>query len=84
MPRKGAKLSPESKARQDAAIARWKVEHYENLSIGLRRGKREAYKRLAAARGTSVSAMIQQYMDAEYEKTFLAPVPGDTKEKPEG
>lgn len=74
MPRKGANLSTEAKSKQDAAIAAWKVAHIENLSIGLKKGKRDAYKRLAAARGTSVSAMIQDYMDREYRKEFGEPI----------
>ena len=70
MPRKGTKLSPEAAQKQRAAIAAWHGEKIENLSIGLRKGKRAAYKQLAAARGTSVSSLIQTYMDAEYEKEF--------------
>jgi hypothetical protein len=71
MPRKGTRLSPEAAARQNEAITRWKLEHTENLSISLRKGKRDAYKRLAAARDTSVSAMIQDYMDAECAKSCV-------------
>lgn len=70
MPRKGANLSPEAKEKNQKAITAWKIENMENLSIGLRKGKREKYKRLAAARGLSVSGMIQQFMDAEYKKEF--------------
>lgn len=51
MPRKGVKMSPKAIENQNAAIARWKVEHTDNLSISLRKGKREAYKRLAELRG---------------------------------
>lgn len=65
MPRKGVKMSPKAIENQNKAIARWKVEHTDNLSISLRKGKREAYKKLAELRGTSVSAMIQAYMDSE-------------------
>lgn len=68
MPRKGVKMSPKAIANQNRAIARWKVEHTDNLSVSLRKGKREAYKRLAELRGTSVSAMIQAYMDGECER----------------
>ena len=68
MPRKGANMSPEAQERQRASISRWKTEHLENLSVCLRKGKRDAYKALAAGRGTSVSAMIQDYMDAECKK----------------
>lgn len=70
MPRKGTNLSPEAKEKNQKAITAWKIENMENLSIGLRKGKREKYKRLAAARGLSVSGMIQQYMDAEFIKEF--------------
>ena len=70
MPRKGTNLSPEAKEKNQKAITAWKIENMENLSIGLRKGKREKYKRLAAARGLSVSGMIQQFMDAEYKKEF--------------
>lgn len=70
MPRKGTTLSPEAAAKQSAAIRDWKAANVENLSVGLRKGKRNAYRRLAEARGTSVSAMIQGYMDAEYLKEF--------------
>ena len=73
MPRKGTKLSSEADAKNKEAIRRWKLENIENLSVGLRKGKRDAYKRLAEARGTSVSNMIQSYMDAEYEKEFGSP-----------
>ena len=65
MPRKGVKMSPAAIANQNRAIARWKVEHTDNLSVSLRKGKRDAYKKLAELRGTSVSGMIQAYMDAE-------------------
>lgn len=61
-------MSPAAIANQNAAIARWKVEHTDNLSLSLRKGKREAYKKLAELRGVSVSAMIQRYMDAECAK----------------
>ncbi|MBR7146477.1 MAG: hypothetical protein IKD11_02005 [Oscillospiraceae bacterium] len=71
MPRKGAKVTPRAKASTDAAIARWKAENIENLSLGLRKGKRDAYKRLAELRGTSVSAMIQSYMDEECRKAGI-------------
>lgn len=74
MPRKGANLSPEAKEKNQKAITAWKIENMENLSIGLRKGKREKYKRLAAARGLSVSGMIQQFMDAEYKKEFGAEI----------
>ena len=70
MPRKGTRLSPEAAAKQAEQIAAYHAEHYENLSIGLKKGKRDAYKRLAAARGESVAGMIQAHMDAEYEKQF--------------
>ena len=68
MPRKGTNLSPEAAAKNADAISRWHVANYENLSVCLRKGKRDAYKRLAAIRGTSVSAMIQSYLDAECRK----------------
>ena len=70
MPKKGVTLSADAKKKQDAAIAAWKLANVENLSIGLRKGKRDAYKRLAAARGVSISAMVQEYLDAEYLKEF--------------
>ncbi len=75
MPRKGAKMSPAAIANQNAAIARWKVEHTDNLSVSLRKGKREAYKRLAELRGTSVSAMIQAYMDGECKREGIPLTP---------
>ena len=70
MPRKGARLSPEAAAKQAEQIAAYHAEHYENLSICLKKGKRDAYKRLAAARGESVSGMIQAFMDEEYRREF--------------
>lgn len=70
MPRRGTVLSQDAKQKNDAAIKAWKQANMENLSIGLRKGKRDAYKRLAQARGVSVSGMIQAYMDAEYRKEF--------------
>ena len=74
MPRKGAKLSPEAIKKNNEAIVRWKLEHTENLSISLRKGKRDAYKQLAELRGTSVSSMIQTYMDAECRREGI-PLP---------
>lgn len=71
MPRKGTVLSASAKGKNDRAIKRWKTEHYENLSIGLRNGKRDAYKKLAETRGTSVSAMIQNYLDDECRKAGI-------------
>ena len=70
MPRKGTRLSPEAEKRNADAIAAYHAQHYENLSITMRKGKRDAWKRLAEARGESVSGMIQRYMDSEYEKQF--------------
>lgn len=81
MPRKGAKLSPEAQARQDAASARWKLQHYENLSVPLRKGKRAAYKELAHVRGVSLSALIQTYLDGECEREGI-PLPDIRKEDP--
>ena len=75
MPRKGVKMSPAAIANQNRAIARWKVEHTDNLSVSLRKGKREAYKRLAELRGTSVSKMIQDYMDEECEREGIPLTP---------
>ena len=72
MPRKGTQLSPEAAAKNAASITRWKAENIENLTIGLRKGKRDAYKRLAALRGTSVAALIQNYMDNECVKAGIA------------
>ena len=74
MPRKGANLTPEAAARNSEAIARWHSENLEKLTIGLRRGKRDAYKALASARNTSVSSLIQAYMDGECEKEGI-PLP---------
>ena len=74
MPRKGVKMSSAAIANQNAAIARWKLEHTDNLSVSLRKGKREAYKKLAELRGTSVSAMIQDYLDRECEREGI-PLP---------
>ena len=65
MPRRGTNLSPEAAAKQSDAIKRWHIENYENMSVCLRKGKRDAYKQLAAIRGTSVSAMIQGYLDEQ-------------------
>ncbi len=81
MPRRGVTMSPEATAKNNEAIKAWKLKNIDNLSIGLRKGKREAYKRLAAARGTTVSAMIQQYMDREYKKEFKEEI---QIERPEG
>lgn len=70
MPRKGTVLSPDAAQRQKDAIAAYHAENYENLSVHLRKGKREAYKKLAAARGVSLSFLIQDYLDREHEKEF--------------
>lgn len=77
MPRKGTKLTPEAAAKNNAAITRWKLENTENLSICLRKGKRDAYKKLAAIRGVSVSSMIQDYMDAECRAVGIDPQTGE-------
>lgn len=74
MPRKGTKLSPEAAEKQAAAIRAWQLENMQNLSIALRKGKRDAYKQLAARRGTSVAGMIQAYMDEECRKEGI-PLP---------
>lgn len=72
MPRKGAKLSPEAAAKQTAAVRRWHLENYENMSVCLRKGKRDAYRRLADLRGSSVSKLIQDFLDAECEKEGIS------------
>ena len=79
MPRKGVKMSPEAVKKNNEAIARWKVEHTDNLSVSVRKGKREAYKRLAQLRGTSVSALIQDYLDGECRKEGIEIVPEGTE-----
>ena len=72
MPRKGSNPpTPEVKAKNDAAIAAWHAKNIENLSIGLRKGKRDAYKRLAEKLGTSVSALVQLYMDDLCQKNGI-------------
>lgn len=79
MPRRGTKLSPVAAERQAEAIAAYHSEHYENLSIHLKKGKRDAWKRLVEARGTSMSAMIQDYMDGEYRREFGQDIETDLK-----
>ncbi len=79
MPRRGTKLSPVAAERQAEAIAAYHSEHYENLSLHLKKGKRDAWKRLAEARGASMSAMIQTYMDGEYQKEFGQNIETDLK-----
>ena len=73
MAKRGVNLSPNAARRQAESIAAYHAEHYENLSLHLRKGKRDAWKRLAESRGTSMSTMIQAYMDTEYEREFGAP-----------
>lgn len=68
MPRKGVNLSAEAKEKNAEAIKRWHRENTEGLTIRLRKGKREEYNRLAAARGISLSALIQSLLDAELHK----------------
>lgn len=65
MPKRGTVLSPEAIANNAHAIARWKKANIDNLSIGVRKGKREAYKQLAEVRGTTLSRLVQDYLDAE-------------------
>lgn len=79
MPRHGTKLSPVAAERQAEAIAAYHSEHYENLSIHLKKGKRDAWKRLAEARGASMSAMIQNFMDGEYRREFGKDIEADLK-----
>lgn len=68
MPRKGVNLSAEAKEKNAEAIKRWHRENTEGLTIRLRKGKREEYNRLAAARGVSLSALIQSLLDEELRK----------------
>ena len=70
MPRKGAKLSPEAQARQNAATEAWHRENTEVLkfSIRVRSGCSGAYKQLAAVRGTSLARIIKDYLDGECRK----------------
>ncbi len=74
MPRKGTKLTAEAEANNARAIARWKKENVDNLSIGVRKGKREAYRELAQRRGTSLSELVQRFLDAECEREGI-PLP---------
>ena len=83
MPRRGARLSPEAAQHQKEATAAWHARNYENLSLPLKKGKRDAWKALAAARGQSVSGMIQTYMDREYEREFGHPIELQKEEAPE-
>lgn len=68
MPRKGVNLSAEAKEKNAEAIKRWHRENTEGMTIRLRNGKREEYNRLAAARGISLSALIQSLLDDELRK----------------
>ena len=67
MPRKGTKLSPEAQARQKASTEAWHRENTEVLkfSIRVRSGCSGAYKQLAAARGTSLTRIIKDYLDEQ-------------------
>lgn len=69
-PRKGTVLSKAAKEKQGKAIDEWHRDNIENMSIGLQKGKRDAYKRVAERRNTSVSSMIQKFMDGESRKDF--------------
>ena len=67
MPRKGSKLSPEAQERQKAATEAWHRENTEVLkfSIRVKSGCSGAYKQLAAARGTSLTRIIKDYLDEQ-------------------
>lgn len=60
----------EAKHRQYTAQAKWRRENLQYMNIALPNGKRDLYKKLAEYHGTTVSAMVQDYMDDSYEKTF--------------
>lgn len=68
MPRQGAQLTVEAKARNDAAIKAWHAENTTKVIFRVRKEKHPRYKELAARRGKSLSGLIQEYLDAECEK----------------
>jgi len=67
MPRKGANVSPEAKARNAAATARWHTENTEviKFSIRVKKGCSGAYRELAQKRGQSLASIIKTYLDGE-------------------
>lgn len=70
MPRRGTKLSEAAAEKNNEAIKRWHNENTTVIKFSIRvpKGRETAYKELAAARGTSLTAIIREYLDAECEK----------------
>ncbi len=70
MPRKGSKLSPEAAAKNAAATAAWHKENTSVIKFSVRvpAGSESAYKELAARRGTSLTAIVREYLNAECRK----------------
>ena len=60
--------SPESMAKRKAYTAAWNKEKTETILIRVRKGKKEAYKAAAAARGQSLTGMIVEYLDTQIEQ----------------
>ena len=65
-----AKMSEEARRNQSKAQLEWHKENYDAIKFSVKKGKREAYKRLAEAKETSLAGLIQDALDCEYEKTF--------------
>lgn len=70
MPRKGAKLSPDAQARQNAATAAWHKENTEiiKFSVRVKKGRSLAYRELAKKRGESLTGIVKAYLDGECQK----------------
>ena len=73
MPRRGTKLSPEAKARQDSATAAWHAENTEviKFSVRLPKGRGNAYRELAKARSQSLTSIVKDYLDSECAKAGI-------------
>lgn len=67
MPRPGTKLSPEAKARQDAAIDAWHKVNTELVKFTIRvpKGCAGAYRELAARRGRSLTGIVRDYLNEQ-------------------
>ena len=58
-------LSPEAKARQEAAIKAWHAAHTTKICMRWRTEKAARYKALAQKRGASLSGLVQELLDRE-------------------
>lgn len=64
-------MTNEAKERQKASIKAWHEANYCTMAIHVRKEDRARYQRLAEDLGTSVRAMILNYLEAECKKNGI-------------